>query len=90
MSDALVPAVNDAPSPYPIQEFEAIIQACDPGEPLEPGDTRRVDLTALRSGVGVKRLQNTLRQRPAAGKYHHCLLCGHRGSGKSTELRLLQ
>ena len=86
MDDSLSRRPTELVSPWPTGDFEQILQACDPGEALLPGDSRYLDLSSLRSGVGVRRLQNTLRQRTADGKYHHCLLCGHRGSGKSTEL----
>jgi len=34
----------------------------------------------------IVELADTLEQWPGEGKFHQCLLCGHRGSGKSTEL----
>ncbi len=90
MRNELTPLATENLITWPTHEFEEILLACDPGEALKPDDPRHADLSPLRSGVGVRRLQNTLLQRKAPGKYHHCLLCGHRGSGKSTELLGLQ
>lgn len=71
---------------FPVHTLEEIPGACDPGEPLEPGDARYADLTALRQGVGLTRLKNELRGKLAPGQFHHRCVCGHRGTGKSTEL----
>ena len=90
MSDLTVLKTSEELSIWPTDDFERILMACDPGEALEPTDSRYVDLSELRSGIGVAKLQSALRQQVAEGKYHHCLLGGHRGSGKSTELLSLQ
>ncbi len=71
---------------FPVSLLDQIPRACDPGEPLEPGDTRYADLKALRQGVGLKRLKQELNSSPASGRFHHRCVCGHRGTGKSTEL----
>lgn len=73
---------------YPTADLEQVALACEPGEPLEPGDPRYADFTELRQGVGLARLQNDLRS-PAKGCQHRCL-SGHRGSGKSTEMLRLE
>jgi len=63
--------------------------ACDPAQPLEAGDQRYVDLSAGRGNDGhavVQCRQRILRsERPLVQ-----LFAGHRGCGKSTELRCLQ
>ncbi len=93
MSDALVPAYQPANSleiVYPIESLEAILQACDPGEALKPGDPRYMDLNTSRHGIGIAKFERAFRLRAPRNGYHHGLLCGHRGSGKSTELLSLQ
>ena len=56
--------------------------------PLAPNDPRYCDLTALRGkGKGiVKRLQHKLETPGTSGEPFRGVVCGHRGSGKSTEL----
>jgi hypothetical protein len=76
------------PSPeYPVKDIRWVSFACRAGEPLSPGDPRWYDFTALRGGSAViAELADTLEQRLGELEFHQCLLCGHRGSGKSTEL----
>jgi hypothetical protein len=95
MSDALTPRPNAiVPSQGqltgPITELDLILQACDPGKPLSPGDYRYADFTALRQGVSVAQLEKDLMARREPGQCLHACLSGHRGSGKSTELLFLK
>ncbi|MDX2041495.1 MAG: ATP-binding protein [Acidobacteriota bacterium] len=65
--------------------------ACHPDIPLQPGDKRFVDLTkarGIRSNVAQKIAK--MIKHTEAGRYHHQLVSGHRGCGKSTELLQLQ
>ena len=72
---------------FPISEFRYITQACRPDEPLEPNDSRFVDLTSLREGDSVvDELGDTLLQELEDNRFHRGILSGHTGSGKSTEL----
>lgn len=76
---------------YPITEIKWVLYACRADEPLPPDDPRRHDFTALRGGSSVVTdLVDTLEQALPDGRFHHRLLCGHRGSGKSTELLCLK
>ena len=95
MSDALTKTSGSAvPSQGqltgPATELDLILQACDPGKPLSPGDYRYADFTVLRQGVSVKQLERDLMARRNAGQCLHACLSGHRGSGKSTELLFLK
>lgn len=71
---------------YPISDPHLVLRACRAAEPLEPGDSRRYDFAPLRHAQVLPRLKKVFRGEPAEGKYHHRVLCGHRGCGKSTEL----
>ncbi|MGO9601165.1 MAG: hypothetical protein ACLP7Q_24565 [Isosphaeraceae bacterium] len=72
---------------FPVKEIRLVSFACAADEPLTPDDPRRCDFTELRGGSPViVELADTLEQWPGEGKFHQSLLCGHRGSGKSTEL----
>lgn len=84
---ATLPAVS---SRWPTDTLDDILEACDPGEALLPDDSRRVDLESLRHGRGIQKFQKAFRLKAPGGRFHHGLLCGHRGSGKSTELLRLQ
>ena len=76
-----------APIEYPVKDIRWVAFACRAGEPLSLGDPRWYDFTALRGGSTViAELADTLEQRLGDLEFHQCLLCGHRGSGKSTEL----
>lgn len=74
----------------PVAELDLILQACDPGKPLSPGDYRYADFTVLRQGVSVTQLERDLTARREAKQCLHACLSGHRGSGKSTELLFLK
>lgn len=64
-------------------------------EPLEAGDPRFVDTAKARGNPAYNRLLKSLGVDPAtnalrsSGPQYCALFCGHRGSGKSTELRQL-
>ena len=95
MSDALTPYNDPRPATlnrpkFPITKLDLILQACNPGEPLIPGDTRYANFTALRQGVSVAQIQPDLLAERGPGNCLHACLSGHRGSGKSTELLFLK
>ena len=64
-------------------------------EPLDPGDPRFVDMSAARGDVSYSGLLRSLGVDPKTDELkvgrprHYALFCGHRGCGKSTELRRL-
>ncbi len=73
----------------PATNLKDAFNACDPARPLEAGDSRWVDLAAGRGDEGSSVAQcrrRILRSDSALVQ----LLAGHRGCGKSTELRRLQ
>ncbi|MCW3051772.1 MAG: hypothetical protein JWN14_942 [Chthonomonadales bacterium] len=95
MADALTKASGSSLTSQgalvaPITELDLILQACDPGKPLTPGDKRYADFTDLRQGVSVKQLEKALTARYFDHNCLHACLSGHRGSGKSTELLFLK
>lgn len=63
----------------PITDLDFILQACDPGKPLSPGDSRYADFTDLRQGVSVKQLEKGLTARFSDDACLHACLSGHRG-----------
>lgn len=71
---------------YPITDVHQILQACNASEPLRPGDERWYNFTELRHARVLDRLQKVFSGTPVSGEFHHRVLCGHRGCGKSTEL----
>lgn len=76
---------------YPVHTVDEAYSACHPDIPLQSGDKRFVDLTkarGIRSNV-AKKIANKIKH-AEAGRYHHQLVSGHRGCGKSTELFQLQ
>ena len=75
---------------YPVKDIKWVLHACRADEPLPPGDSRRHDFSALRGGDVVTDLADSLEQALPEGEFHHRILCGHRGSGKSTELLSLK
>ncbi|MDQ3815404.1 MAG: hypothetical protein M3347_15915, partial [Armatimonadota bacterium] len=76
--------------PSRVADINLVLQACDPAKPLEPGDPRYMDFSDLRQGEGIGLLKTELSAPLSEGQFHHRCLCGHRGSGKSTELLALQ
>lgn len=76
---------------YPVHTVDETYAACHPDIPLESGDVRYVDLTkarGIRSNVAQK-IANKIKH-AETGSFHHQLISGHRGCGKSTELFQLQ
>ena len=71
---------------FPITDVHLVLRACNAAEPLEPGDKRWYNFTELRHTRVLERLQKVFAGLPASGEFHHRVLCGHRGCGKSTEL----
>lgn len=74
---------------FPATTVDEAYQACHPELPLEAGDPRYVDLSAVR---GKQNLVNTISRRirrSPSPNYHKQLITGHRGCGKSTELKQL-
>lgn len=79
------------PSPWPVSELRLVLKACNPSTPVSEGDdSRYVDLTLLRDNNGIKPLERRLLMELDENTFHHQLLCGHRGSGKSSELLSLE
>jgi hypothetical protein len=75
---------------YPVKDLEWVYHACSADESLPPGDPRWHDFSALRGGNVLTDLGVVLKSHTIPGKFHHRILCGHRGCGKSTELRSLK
>jgi hypothetical protein len=75
---------------FPVNEMKLVPRACDPQEPLKPGDTRYEDFADLRRQEGIDELKIELDQESEPGTYQHLPLCGHRGCGKSTEMLSLK
>ena len=69
---------------------DAAYGAVDPEVPLEPGDPRYVDLNSARGDENLAaNIARSIQLTPEGGWYCQ-LVTGHRGSGKSTELKCLQ
>jgi energy-coupling factor transporter ATP-binding protein EcfA2 len=79
----------DAPQALP-RTVDLAYGAVDPDVPLEPGDPRYVDLNSARGDEDLPALIARRIRFTPAGSWHRQLLTGHRGSGKSTELKCLQ
>ena len=69
---------------------DAAYGVVDPDVPLEPGDPRYVDLNSARGDECLPALIARRIRRTPATTWHRQLVTGHRGSGKSTELKCLQ
>lgn len=75
---------------YPIASVDEAYNACHPEIPLERGDPRYVDLTPVRGEFNLaETVARRIRRAPATVS-HKQLITGHRGCGKSTELKQLQ
>jgi len=72
----------------PAETLRDAYQAADP-RPLESGDPYFVDLTEGRDSKATERLRQMI-ENCGAGHSSAIAFSGHRGSGKSTELRQLQ
>jgi hypothetical protein len=74
---------------YPATTLRTVYAACKPDESLSPDDPRCVDLTAARGGVNLMgRIAWTI-SATDPGTFHRQLITGHRGCGKSTEIKQL-
>lgn len=71
---------------FPVSDINLLLRACRASEPLEPGDPRWYDFSGLRHARVLPRLERVFSGSPEEGEFHHRVLCGHRGCGKSTEL----
>ncbi len=66
------------------------ISSCFDRAPLAPDDEKYHDLTAARGSDELQQLRLQIRDSDAAaGRFAKIVLCGYRGSGKTTELRRL-
>ncbi len=74
----------------PAQNIDDVYHACHPEIPLEPNDSRYVDLTAVRGGQNLATMICRRIRRTPFPQFHKQLITGHRGCGKSTELKQLQ
>lgn len=75
---------------YPVQTVDEAYHACHPDLALEAGDPRYVPLTPVRGGFDLAvTITHNIRRTPP-GFFHQQLVTGHRGCGKSTELKQLQ
>jgi predicted AAA+ superfamily ATPase len=75
---------------YPVQTVDEAYHVCHPDLVLEAGDPRYVPLTPVRGGFDLPTtITNNIRRTPL-GSFHQQLVTGHRGCGKSTELKQLQ
>jgi len=74
---------------FPAKTLKDALNACDPARPLDAGDPRYVDLASGRGdeGSAITRCRRRILDSEAPRVQ---LLAGHRGCGKSTELRGLQ
>lgn len=75
---------------YPVNNLDDAYNACNPDQPLEVGDHRYLDLTAVRSPHNISILTKRIVRAQKEQKFHKQLFSGHRGSGKSTELLQLK
>lgn len=71
----------------PAQNIDDAYHACHPEIPLEAGDSRYVDLTAVRGNQNLAAMIAKRVRRTPAPEFHKQLVTGHRGCGKSTELK---
>jgi len=74
----------------PAKNIDDAYHACHPEIPLEADDNRYVSLTHVRGGIDLARVISRRIRRTRAPLYHKQLITGHRGCGKSTELKQLQ
>jgi hypothetical protein len=78
------------PSSYPAKNIFDVYEACHPETPLKPGDPRYVDLREVRGGRNLARVIHRRIRSTKHPSYHQHLITGHRGCGKSTELRQIK
>lgn len=77
------------PQSFPVSEARYILMACRADEPVGGDDPRYFDFSALRDRGIAEELESILATPLELDRFHHRILCGHRGSGKSTELLVL-
>jgi hypothetical protein len=77
-------ATKPVPPPDPITR---LVQACNPNQDLSSKDPRYVDFDAVRPGSIIQRLERAFRR---ANDPICKLFAGHRGIGKTSELRRLK
>lgn len=75
---------------YPVRTVDEAYHACHPDLALEAGDPRYVPLTPVRGGFDLAVTITYNIRRTPPGFFHQQLVTGHRGCGKSTELKQLQ
>jgi len=75
---------------YPVRNILDVYQACHPETPLERGDPRYVDLREVRGGRNLARIIYRRIASTEHPDYHQHLITGHRGCGKSTELKQIK
>jgi energy-coupling factor transporter ATP-binding protein EcfA2 len=75
---------------YPVNNLDDAYNVCNPEQPLEVGDPRYLDLTAVRSPHNISILTKRIVRAQKEQTFHKQLFSGHRGSGKSTELLQLK
>ncbi|MCP4353304.1 MAG: AAA family ATPase [Desulfobacterales bacterium] len=77
-------------SKYPVQTVDDAYDVCDPEESLGYGDERYVEVSDVRGTINFARTISLRIKRTKSPDFHRQLITGHRGCGKSTELRQLR
>ncbi len=72
---------------HDLDDITRLVQACNPNESLSPGDTRYVNFDEARSGSIIPRLVRAFRR---AATPQCMLFAGHRGIGKTSELKRIK
>lgn len=72
----------------PAKTLREAYNAANPTDPLEPGDSRYVDCTDVRGNEDT--VSQMFRTISYSDEHTHQLFTGHRGCGKSTELKRLK
>lgn len=72
---------------YQLDPMTRLVQECNPNEDLEPSDKRWVNFDEARGGNIIDSMARSIRR---AKKPIASLFAGHRGIGKTTELRRLK
>lgn len=78
------------PDVEPATNILDVYRTCNPETPLEPGDPRYVDLREVRGGLNLARIIHRRIATTDTSEYHHHLITGHRGCGKTTELKQIK
>lgn len=74
----------------PAETIDDAYNACNPELPLEPDDNRYVDLTPVRGSQNLVSIISRRIRRTKPPLFHKQLITGHRGCGKSTDLKQLR